>query len=661
MIQVSAVLLILAASGLAAFPSASGLSIHPTLATAEFPTQDRSDLSQDLSDPTQDPSNPAQESADQGPLPDSTVLRLMAEYSVPGLSLALVHGSAESSFGWGFASPDTTIRVTPDTPFRVASVAKTLVAASVLREASARGIDLHSDVEELIGFPLAEGFSEPVTLHHLLTHTGGFDERMVGYAARTQEDMRPLGEYLSHRMPDRGWPAGEIVAYSNHGMSLAAYAVERAAGRPFAEVAEKAVFQPLGMNNTAFLRAGDHIPAAAAPALECTGDGVCEAQQHLFSHTYPAGLLFSTARDMGLFIGAVLEAEDEDDPLSQLLPERYTHDPRIPGMSYGLFNQAYGGRRVLAHSGSAGGYWALLLLVPEEGLGFFFAANGGDSGFGPAFRDELLRRFLGSPSIQAPAPHPTEDPSTRSGAYELTRYSHRTIERLPQLFHNSITLQADGDTLWVFSGGRATPFLQVGDSLYGAVESEELLAFGNRRGIPYLFRSSDVYGAKLPAAYERRPRFGSAYFMNEYVSWLMAGPLLVLALLWPILAIVKSVLRRRRDEPAPHPRIAPIGTTVSTALAAGLFTWFVVGFTARSNRLLESGEMLFGMPEALSRLLWIPYLHVALTTVLVLLLPLAWKRGWWDLPRRLLFGLIAGALVLQALFFFQWNYLPASW
>ena len=42
--------------------------------------------------------------------------------------------------------------------------------------------------------------------------------------------MRPLGEYLADRLPDRGWPPGMLVEYSNHGMALAAYLAEKRAG-----------------------------------------------------------------------------------------------------------------------------------------------------------------------------------------------------------------------------------------------------------------------------------------------------------------------------------------------------------------------------------------------------------------------------------------------
>lgn len=596
----------------------------------------------------------------RGQVTDATIPRLMEEHSVPGLALAVVAGDSVTLSGWGVARAEEGNPVSPDTPFRIASVAKVLVAATVLVEAQAGRADLQAAVEPVVGLPLAGAFPEPVTLHHLLTHTAGFDERLVGYAARSSEEMRPLGEYLSERMPERGWPAGELVSYSNHGMSLAAYLVERVAGRSFAEVAESALFEPLGMTSTAFLTSGVPIPSSAAQPLDCD-EGECTARPHLYSHAYPAGLAFSTARDMSEFIMAVLASRGGEGGLADLIPERFSHDERIPGMSYGFFNQKYNGRRVLAHSGSASGYWSLLVIVPEEDVGFFFVANGGDSRFGRALRDELLVELMGQPSGASFQPRRSEDPASRAAAYELTRYSHRTIERFPQLFHNAIHVSAVGDTLLVYAGGSAERYLQVDDSLYRRVNGEALLAFGTRGGEPFLFRPSDVYGAGLPAAYELRPWYRTPSFVNEYVSWLLGVPILLMVFAWPVLAAVDVYLRRRRGKESRGFESSRMGVTLSATLAVAFFTWFGFAFVARSNRLLETGELFYGMPGSLSRLAWIPFAHAILTGLLVLLVPTIWKGRWWGVSRRIAFTLIVGALLLQVSFLRSWNYLPPLW
>ena len=582
----------------------------------------------------------------------------MDQYNVPGLSLTIVQGDSASTASWGHADAGGTIAVTADTPFRIASVAKELVAATVVTEVSRGTISLENDVSDLI--PRVGRFSGPITLHDLLTHTAGFDERLIAYGARSIDEMKPLGEYLVDRTPFRGWPVGEQISYSNHGMALAALAIERARGQSFAEVEALNVFKPLNMRSTGTLTRGHSVPPKSAVPLSCE-EGKCEHVPHLFSHAYPAGLAFSTARDMSRFVSAILRADEDESPLAELIPKRFTHDERIPGMSYGFFNQYHNGFRFLAHTGSVPGYWSLLLISPEADLGFFFVANSGGSQFGERFRDELLSALLGDEPASPPVPSISEKPSMRSGIYESTRYSHETIERFPQVFVNFIELIAEADTLKIVAGGTVTKYVQTGTALYENLDGSDTIAFGIRRGELRLFRSSFVYGAGVPVSYEKKPWYRAPGFLNEYASWLLAVPILILFLIWPLSAGVGLYLRKKRGDEK-HPQALISGSVSAlTAVTVLLFATFGLGFVGRSNRMLESGELFFGMPDTLMAFTWIPTVHTVLAVLMGAAFVLAWKYMWWDLPRRLLFSTVAVSLVLQVAFLVQWNYLPMSW
>jgi CubicO group peptidase (beta-lactamase class C family) len=320
-----------------------------------------------------------------GQVSDGEVLRLMDEHAVPGLAIAIVTPDSTMLSGYGSADAAGSLAVTPETPFRLASSAKVLTAATVLAHARATGVDLRADIASTVDMSFEGTYTGPISLHDLLTHTAGFDERLVGYGARSAAEMRPLGEYLAERMPARGWPVGSIVSYSNHGMALAAYVVERRAGRSFADVAAAELFEPLGMKSTWFLTGGQPLPDGSAQPLSCA-DGACADVPHVFSHAYPAGLAFSTATDMSRFIAAMLSDESIVPGLEDLVPPRFAHDPRIPGMSYGFFNQVHMGRRALAHSGTVPGFWSLIMVLPDDGVGFVVMANGGDDTRGRAGR-----------------------------------------------------------------------------------------------------------------------------------------------------------------------------------------------------------------------------------------------------------------------------------
>ena len=220
------------------------------------------------------------------------VLALMSQYDVPGLALTVVRGdSVEVLRGFGLARVADNVPVDPyRTAFRVASVAKLFVAAAVVTLAERGTLDLEENIQRYAPGPAdRQPVSEPITLHHLLTHTAGFDERMIGYAATSRGAIRPLGEYLAENFPRRGWRPGEVTGYSNHGMALAAYLVERATGIPFSEYARDSFFLRLGMTSTSYLdvvaaRRGDQ-----ALGHSCDANG-CTAVDEIYSHPYPVGL-----------------------------------------------------------------------------------------------------------------------------------------------------------------------------------------------------------------------------------------------------------------------------------------------------------------------------------------------------------------------------------
>ncbi|MGE0553814.1 MAG: serine hydrolase domain-containing protein, partial [Gemmatimonadales bacterium] len=351
----------------------------------------------------------ARMAAAQEPPPlDSAVVALMRASSVPGVAIAIVRADSIELHGYGVARVGDSAPVDPSrTLFRLASVAKLFVAASAAQQLDRGALALDAPVNGLLdGWRTADD----ITVLHLLTHTAGLDERLIGYAARSVEELEPLGEHLRRRLPRQGWRAGELTGYSNYGMALAGYLVERVTGLEFADYARRALFLPLGMARTFYRAVPDSLATDRATAHRCGGDG-CDPLRELYSHPYPVGLAYSTAADMGRFVRALLGQGPADTVLTpraraELFRERFRNEPTVPGISLGFFNQRHRGLPILAHSGTVPGTSGLLVVAPSRTVGFYFVANGGRSGFGAALRDTLLGRLL--PDLGAPAPTPEE-------------------------------------------------------------------------------------------------------------------------------------------------------------------------------------------------------------------------------------------------------------
>ena len=153
--------------------------------------------------------------------------------------------------GYGFA--DFTARKVVDparTLFRVGSNSKMFVWTAVMQLVEEGKLDLHTDVNRFLkGVQIPPTFAQPITLEHLMTHTAGFEDKVVGLFAKTSEKVRPLAELMKHDMPARIFPPGHVTAYSNYGAGLAALIVEQVSGLPYERYLEDRILAPLQMTH----------------------------------------------------------------------------------------------------------------------------------------------------------------------------------------------------------------------------------------------------------------------------------------------------------------------------------------------------------------------------------------------------------------------------
>jgi CubicO group peptidase (beta-lactamase class C family) len=89
-----------------------------------------------------------------------------------------------------------------------------------------------------------------------MTHRAGFEEHVKGAYSRNPE-QEALGRWLAQNLPRRLFPGGTVVAYSNCGMALAGYIVERVSGERFADYVQRHILNPsaTGTDMGRFMRA----------------------------------------------------------------------------------------------------------------------------------------------------------------------------------------------------------------------------------------------------------------------------------------------------------------------------------------------------------------------------------------------------------------------
>ena len=597
---------------------------------------------------------------------DSVVPALMKRFDVPGAALAVVRGDSVVFLrGFGVARVSDSARVDAElTLFRLASVSKLFVGTAVMQQVDAGRVRMNEDVNRYLSWRIPATWPAPVTLEHLLTHTAGFDERLIGYAAPSVDSVGDLGAHLASNLPYRGWAPGAVIGYSNYGVSLAAHVVERVSGMSFDRYARERIFAPLGMTRTFYIRVPDSLQSDVAAGHFC-GDP-CRPAPVVYSRPYPVGLSYSTASDMARFIRAQINGSRivSDSARLDMQRQHYTADSTLPGMSYVWFNQTHGGYRALAHGGNVPGFNNLLLIVPAEKLGFYFVTNGGRTAFGAALRDSLLALLLSPRAIMRAKPAVVDEAWLRSltGNYQMTRYAHHTLEAFPSLFASATTIDARGTRLVLPYPNGEVEFEPIDSLHFHEVGGDRAIAFRRDAAgrITLLAAPIPVFGAELPATLEPRRWYEGAHFMNEYVSWLLLGPLITLSA-WGVVSLGVWWWRRRRGSSASatYGRLPAI--TAWTALAfIALWLWFGFGFIARSTRMFGNGTgLVLGVSGGMRAMVVIPFVMTALAVLLVVLSGVSWRRGWWDVGRRGLMTMYVVGAVATIAFLVRWNYLPA--
>ena len=156
-----------------------------------------------------------------------------------GRLFAHVEGGAE-------LAPDGTILrpLAPETPMRVASISKVVVALAILRLADRGQLDLDADAARALGRPLRNPSHPhvPVTIRQLLRHESSLSDA-GGYAAT-------LGTRLEDMLGPRVWSQsapGTAFDYANLNSVVLATIVEMQTGLRFDRAARALVLDPLGI------------------------------------------------------------------------------------------------------------------------------------------------------------------------------------------------------------------------------------------------------------------------------------------------------------------------------------------------------------------------------------------------------------------------------
>ena len=592
------------------------------------------------------------------------ILPLQLERSdIAGASVMVMKdGNILLEKGYGYADVKTKKPVDPaSTIFRLASISKLFTWISVMQLEEQGKLDLDTDVNQYLDFKIGPAFNKPITLRNLMTHTGGFEEALDDIIILNPKKTVTLRDYLIANQPIRIFPPGEIPAYSNYGVGLASYIVQRVSGEPFQQYVNDHIFAPLGMTHSSFYQPLQKS-LAALPSEGYRNNTTKPPVGFEIFNPVGAGGISSSAGDMGRFGQALLNGGELDgkrilkpETLALMWTPQFRASEQLPPICMGFYQDWRSHLHWIGHEGDLIAFHSLFFVEPTQKIVLFVSYNSAGGGARP--RPEIIdffsdRYFPGAPAVQF-LKTPEKDLKDIEGTYQSTRRSDTTKFKLLGLF-NQRSASIDKDGVLKMDGShdlRNHPikWKPIAKDLWQA-ENDQQRIFAIRDRSGKIVRLAAAFpGVQL----ERVP-----WYENQSWVFIALGSSLGIFLLVVIASLIRTwrrLFQRRRPTPAPQP--GTIWLTASPRLAA--FLWLALLGTLTAYFILKGDNL---MPPTPAWFKWfalenfVAMLAIVVSTLAVIAGIKSWGRDLRFIT-RIKFSLAALACAFMSWFAIHWHIL----
>ncbi len=337
--------------------------------------------------------------AGQGePTERKTLSERMANYNIPGVSIAVIDDyRIEWAKAYGIKRMGSNEPVTTETLFEVGSTTKFITAVLTHRLIEQGQLNLDEDVNlRLKSWKVPENDftrEKKVTLRLLLSHQAGISRPDGGFDY--EDGSSPsLAQVLKGEAPATNKPAvvefvpGSQHQYSNLGYLVIQQLIEDVTGRPYIELVQEKIFDPVGMkSSTLEFPLSEEVDKIAASPHDAEG----KAYDHWLHPTALAhGNLVTTPSDLSLLLielmrtwqgksGSILSQATVRQMLSvelELAPDQF-YGVGYTGQGLGVFLLENGGNLYFSHPGSnAPGFNCMFLANAATGQGAIVVTNG---------------------------------------------------------------------------------------------------------------------------------------------------------------------------------------------------------------------------------------------------------------------------------------------
>lgn len=301
---------------------------------------------------------------------DSLITIEMSRQHIPGVALAILRDGARPEFrSYGLADLEHRVPVTEHSVFKIGSVSKQFIAATIVHLAQGGRLRLDDSVARFFDGPSPSW--RGLLIRHLLTHTGGFPREVPGWNSFTAFAPDSLARMIERIEPQTR--PGHAYAYSNAGYFALARVIERVTGREWSQFVRDSLLAPAGLRET--------YPADYRLVVPNRVSGYNWERDHwendgLVVSVRPSGGLEASVADLARWM-TLFPADSFLAPGTYEMMTRPTVLEDGVAYPYGLGWDAtqWRGRPLVSHGGELLGFSAMIARFPNDNLTVIVLVN----------------------------------------------------------------------------------------------------------------------------------------------------------------------------------------------------------------------------------------------------------------------------------------------
>jgi len=296
---------------------------------------------------------------------------------------------------YGYANRSFNVPNKVDIKFNLGSMNKMFTATAIMQLVEKGKIKLDGKIVDYVPDYPNKVVASKVTIHHLLTHTGGLGNYWTPEYMRASKDLyKEVEDYVPLFVDDSlPFEPGSQFSYSNAGFMVLGLVIEKVTGENYFDYVRENIYKPAGMMNTDAYETDYVVPnlAVGYTRMEARPG---ELKNNLFLHVVkggPAGGGYSTVEDLLNFANALMDNKLLSKKNREMMTSGKVQTDRHIMYCYGFRDRVENGHHIVGHTGGFPGIAGYLGIFTDLGYTVAVLSNYDNGTAEPvSFVEELL-------------------------------------------------------------------------------------------------------------------------------------------------------------------------------------------------------------------------------------------------------------------------------